>query len=1665
MEATNKKQAKVWHKGLISQLEPRLMYDGAAVVAAVEVVAATESESAPETHESVDAQNTPVATDQGPTDENNSTSSSTTVTTTEVVEALNSENSEESDDGDNSQLLDLTINQESSGENTTSPSTAELLDALETAPDSENDINSSATSFDEPIDENNPESEILASTATLDATDDTRTEIAFIDASVKDADVLVAGIDPSIDIYYLDNNSSGLSQMADILADKHDIDAIHLFSHGSSGDLTLGSEHLTSDNINSNANDLGTIGQAMDENGDILLYGCSVGQDSEFIDQIAELTGADVVASDDATGSNELGGDWQLEINHGVVDTAAIGSETYNLLLGTPSVTGLNDTTYIENSGPVIIDGSISITNGSTYDGQYIDFSLTNTESSDQLTLTSASNVNASGAISIVGASVYLGNGSSRDVIGSIDSTYNGENGQKLRVNFVNDFANGGLETGTIDGWTAMNQMIDLGSTSIAGFISQDTSDYSTNTNAGGNDNDVPVSSSYTTQISSTEHSDGNYSLQLTSSMTTLNGYDVVHGPAVYSSEFEASAGDKIYFDWRAKNGSDDFDAFGYIINTSTGVQTEVLDATGASTTAWVTKETTISTAGTYRFVFVNGTYDASGGKAAGGQLFVDNVRVYGSKVNDVVVSSIASQIAFENTSDNPSTTDRTLTVTAVNSDNLSGSGSSIIHITAVNDAPVINGGSASISISTNEDTPHNSSPLSVADPDDTSHTWSVSSAASNGSASVNSSNGAITYTPDANWHGSDSFTVQVSDGEDSDTITVNVTVNSINDVPTINVTGSNAIIEPVDGSAYNIIDSGTVSFDDVDTPDLIDITFTSNGDITWSGGTVDSALATQLVNGFNTGATNAAAPGTTGWSYNVTGANLDFLAKDETITYSYTVTANDGLGGVSTDSITFTITGTNDDPTVASTNKSFTEATDASAQSLIDSGTVSFDDIDTNDVIDISFVSNSDIAWSGGAIDPGLATQLVSGFITSANNAAAPGSIGWAYNVANANLDFLAKDETITFSYTVTATDNTGGLDTTTVLFTINGSNDAPVITAVDVAGDITRGISLTDNGSITFADLDLTDLPTTTQVTKTVTATLADNSTPLPLTAGQHAAIVAGFSIDVVAGNSNNGTINWAYIITEAELDFLAAGETITAVFTITANDSNGGSASQDVTVTINDTNEIPTVSVSASGGFTEAVNGSRMVLSESGTVTFDDLDGTDVIDITFASNNDIAWSGGTIKGALAAQLVAGFTTKATDAQAPGTTAWTYSSTGTNLDFLAKGETITFSYTVTATDNTGATATDTVAFTITGTNDTGVAGSLPSPQSSQAFQPFQYSIPASTFTDVDTNDGFSYSVAGLPRGLTFSASNLQITGTPTEAGTFTIIVTARDQSGATTQVSFSITIDPAPVTVLPSTQPVAGGLGDAPTPMPADIPSIDPGPEIPLTTDNGEIRSRETSFGDDTGKNSALLDTILDGTNTWESGIQDNGAYDTSFEDIGEQSSGDKPGEKQTDISREIVRVDSVGQLQFDEQSEKNSAVSLSVESLQIDSDTQAFTLKLYIDSKSTVSNYTATLGDGSELPHWLKFDPITGTITGQPPAGTEKIELKIEVVNEEGDTEILLITVDFEVSTDLENIENDIENTTSSVIGLQPLSAQLEEMGRVADCYGDELLEALA
>ncbi len=110
----------------------------------------------------------------------------------------------------------------------------------------------------------------------------------------------------------------------------------------------------------------------------------------------------------------------------------------------------------------------------------------------------------------------------------------------------------------------------------------------------------------------------------------------------------------------------------------------------------------------------------------------------------------------------------------------LSGSSSS-------NAAPVITQGT-SVSVTMSEDgapTPF-SLTLNATDANGDTLTWSISGAASHGTATASGTgtSKAIGYTPAANYAGPDSFVVRVSDGALADTITVNVTVTAVNDPP-----------------------------------------------------------------------------------------------------------------------------------------------------------------------------------------------------------------------------------------------------------------------------------------------------------------------------------------------------------------------------------------------------------------------------------------------------------------------------------------------------------------------------------------------------------------------------------------------------------------------------------------------------------------------------------------------------------------------------------------------------------------------------------------------------------------------------------------------------------------------------------------------------------------
>lgn len=152
-----------------------------------------------------------------------------------------------------------------------------------------------------------------------------RLEVVFVDDQVQDYQQLIAGLRPDVEVMVLDGSRDGLQQMADHLAGRTGIDAIHVLSHGLQGQVTLGAVTLDSSSLSAYAETLARVGGSLSESGDILLYGCDVGRDASgqaFIGRLAQLTQADVAASTDATGASARGGNWVLEANHGLIDTA-----------------------------------------------------------------------------------------------------------------------------------------------------------------------------------------------------------------------------------------------------------------------------------------------------------------------------------------------------------------------------------------------------------------------------------------------------------------------------------------------------------------------------------------------------------------------------------------------------------------------------------------------------------------------------------------------------------------------------------------------------------------------------------------------------------------------------------------------------------------------------------------------------------------------------------------------------------------------------------------------------------------------------------------------------------------------------------------------------------------------------------------------------------------------------------------------------------------------------------------------------------------------------------------------------------------------------------------------------------------------------------------------
>lgn len=113
--------------------------------------------------------------------------------------------------------------------------------------------------------------------------------------------------------------------------------------------------------------------------------------------------------------------------------------------------------------------------------------------------------------------------------------------------------------------------------------------------------------------------------------------FGAVFGPEVYSEPFVGSVGQAVSYQFYARAISDDYENYGFLVKINDG---NTCTSTGYGTTSdhsilsygrgkdrdWTTITGNIESNGCYRFRFVGGSYDATGGTVLGAEFYIANV-------------------------------------------------------------------------------------------------------------------------------------------------------------------------------------------------------------------------------------------------------------------------------------------------------------------------------------------------------------------------------------------------------------------------------------------------------------------------------------------------------------------------------------------------------------------------------------------------------------------------------------------------------------------------------------------------------------------------------------------------------------------------------------------------------------------------------------------------------------------------------------------------------------------------------------------------------------------------------------------------------------------------------------------------------------------------------
>jgi VCBS repeat-containing protein len=633
------------------------------------------------------------------------------------------------------------------------------------------------------------------------------------------------------------------------------------------------------------------------------------------------------------------------------------------------------------------------------------------------------------------------------------------------------------------------------------------------------------------------------------------------------------------------------------------------------------------------------------------------------------------------------------------------------VTVTGTNFAPVAVADTASVKEDTN--TPAQPNPVSGnvltndtdANASDTHSVTAVNGQAANVGTDVAGSygmlhlnaDGSYTYTLD-NSNASvqalaegqkafDVFTYTNSDNHGaSSSTTLTITVNGTDDAPTVSAgLSSAALVEQgtsVAGVATSTVNiaigdvDGTAAYDTAGWTKLTDTTF-------WHDGTYGSAILDTAANTLTYTLDNARQA-------------TDSLTQDQQASDSFNINVTESDGSLTASTpVSFSITGSDDAPTVSANNPSAI---------LAEQG------------VNAPGIATSVVNLNIGDVDGAASYDTTGAIALTATTFRFDGTYGFAVLDTVANTltytlddtrpatDALSQDQQVSDAFNLVVKESDGSLTASLpVSFTIIGSNDAPTITGGQISGNVTEDepqstsgppsgldATLTADGTISFIDPDSSDEHHIVTIT-------ADGSNYL----GAMQADITHETLHSGSSSSDEiGIVSWGYSVLNADLQFLSQGQEIDQSYTITVADDHGATATQDVTVRLFGNNDAPTVTADTSTGMLDETLGiptPGAQLSTTGGFTFSDVDLLD----THTVGTPIFINLGTGSTPQIGQLSASLNPDGTSVS------WTYTVNADAVEYLSQGQQLVESFLVPITDNWGSTVDKLVQVTVNGSDD----------------------------------------------------------------------------------------------------------------------------------------------------------------------------------------------------------------------------------------------------------------------------------------------------------------------------------------------------------------------